>query len=205
MFKSNEELIKYLKISGVLKSSLIENALRKVDRVGFVRDELKDEAYFDQPLRIAENQTISQPTTVAIMLEMLDVKSGQKVLDIGAGSGWVSCLLGELVGGSGEVLAFEINEKVGKIGQKNVKNFGAKNVRYVVGDAGKHWGKNESFDRIYSGAGFDEIPEDLKKQLGVGGVLVAPTQDGFMRKITRIGEDELSEEKQFGFSFVPFV
>lgn len=198
-------LVQYLEDKGVLKSAKIKNTLLTVDRKNFVPEQLRDFVYEDSALPLAEGQTISQPTTVVIMLELLDAQKGQKVLDIGAGSGWVSCLLGKLVGEQGKVFAYEINETVGKMGLENVKKFGAPNVHYEIADAADKWKEKEPFDRIHSGAAFEKIPDDLKKVLKIGGILVAPTKDGYVRKIVRTSEDEFNEEKHYGFAFVPFI
>ncbi len=200
-----EQLISHLKRQGVLKSAKIEAALRQVDRKNFIPAHLIDQAYADRPLPLAEGQTISQPTTVVFMLELLDVRAGQKVLDIGAGSGWVSCLLAELVGDKGEVYALEINKTVAQIGLKNIKNFGASNIVYRQADAAKVWADYAPYDRIHCAAAFDKIPTDLLNQLTVGGVLVAPTQDNYIYKIIRQDKNNFSQEKYFGFVFVPFV
>ncbi len=212
--KNNKDLIQKLKTDGVLRSKEIEKALKKVDRTFFVPRGQKMYAYFDSALPVAEGQTISQPTTVVIMLELLDVKPGQRILDIGAGSGWVSCLLSELVKSKGKVFAYEINQVVGGFGRENIENFGAqhqttlgrtKNIEYKIVDAAKEWHKKGPFDRIYAAAAFKEIPKELLKQLKIGGILVAPMQDGNVVKITRIAEDDYDREECFGFAFVPFV
>lgn len=197
--------IEYLESQGVLNSKNLKQALQKVDRKNFVPKNLKIMAYSDQALPLAEGQTISQPTTVVFMLEKLKVELGQKILDIGAGSGWVSCLLGELVGEKGIVFAYEINKEVGKMGEKNVKKFGLKNVHYFVTDAAKAWQKNSPYDRIHSAAAFEKISEDLKQALKIKGILVAPTRDGYIRKIIRLSKDEFKEEEYYGFVFVPFI
>ena len=202
---SLNSLIEHLESQGVLNSKNLKQALQKVDRKNFVPKNLKAVAYSDQAMPLTEGQTISQPTTVVFMLEKLKVESGQKVLDIGAGSGWVSCILGELAGETGEIFAYEINKEVGKIGEKNVKEFGLKNVHYFITDAAKDWQKNAPYDRIHSAAAFGKIPEDLKQALNIGGILVAPTADGYIRKITRVKKDEFKEEEFYGFVFVPFI
>lgn len=200
------DLITHLKEnSEVLKSEKIEQALRKVDRAKFVFPDLVDRAYYDNCLALADSQTISQPTTVVFMLEHLEVKVGQKILDIGAGSGWVSCLLAELVGPKGKVYAFEINKKMGELGQKNIKNSGYKNIDYQIADASREWQKHSLYDRVHCAAAFSKIPKNLLEQLKIDGVLVAPTQNGYIKKITRISQSKFSEKSFFGFSFVPFV
>lgn len=177
-----------------------------MDRKYFVPEALVDYAYDDNALPLREGQTISQPTTVVIMLELLDTQQGQKVLDIGAGSGWTACLLARLVGLKGQVYAFEINEAVGQMGLENIRDFGAPiNVYYEIAAAQDRWKENAPYDRIHSGAAFEKLPQKLKESLKIGGILVAPTKDGYVRKITRESEDSFNEEKHYGFAFVPFV
>ena len=97
VFKSNQELVNYLKEREVLKTKEIINAFLKIDRKDFVKEEYKDQAYFDTPLPTLMGQTISQPYVVAFMLELLQPQKGQKILDIGFGSGWTTSLLAEIV------------------------------------------------------------------------------------------------------------
>ncbi len=200
-----EELITHLKNQGVLKSTNIEAALRRVDRKEFVPPALIEQAYLDKPLPLADGQTISQPTTVVFMLELLSTKPGQKVLDIGAGSGWVSCLLAELVGPQGKVYAYEINEKVAQIGQANIKKFNYPNLFYAQANAAKIWAKYSPYQRVHCAAAFANIPDDLLNQLDISGILVAPTQDNYIYKIERLSKAKFRRQKHFGFVFVPFV
>lgn len=202
------ELVQHLEEKGVLKSPRVKEALLAVDRKNFVPHRMEELAYRDSPLVLAEDQTISQPTTVVFMLELLDVQPGQKVLDIGAGSGWASCLMGYLAGGAdgaGEVYAYEINEVVGMMGLENVQKCSLTDINYVISNAKDQWKDHSLYDRIHSGAAFQEIPNDLKQHLAIGGIMVVPTQDGYVKKITRVAEDDFSEEEYYGFTFVPFV
>lgn len=205
MIQSLEKLIAHLKESGVLKSLSVEGALRKIDRVNFVPEEAKDLAYKDVALATFQKQSISQPTTVVFMLELLNARERDRILDIGAGSGWVSCLLAEIVGSKGRVDAFEINFAVGRFGSKNVKRAKFKNINYRIGDAKSQWSKGALYDRIYAGAAFKTISFELLRSLKVGGIFVGPTQDGCVRKITRKGKTKFSAELYPGFRFVPFV
>ena len=96
VFKSNQELVNYLKERGVLRTKEIIDAFLKIDRKDFVKEEYIDQAYFDTPLPTLLGQTISQPYVVAFMLELLEPQKGQKILDIGFGSGWTTSLLAEI-------------------------------------------------------------------------------------------------------------
>ena len=202
---SQRQLIIGLEQRGVLSSSAIKDAMNKVDRKKFVPGEMKDYAYSDEALPIANGQTISQPTTVVYMLELLGAKAGHKVLDVGSGTGWVSCLLAEIVGADGKVYAFETNKEMGKIGLRNVEKHKCENVMFRITDASKYWDAYARYDRIHVAAAFEKIPEQLLEQLKVGGVLVAPTQDGSLWRVVRKKEDEFEREAHQGFAFVPFV
>ena len=202
---SQWQLIAHLEKRGVLSSSEIKDALNKVDRKRFVPSAMREYAYSDEALPIANNQTISQPSTVVFMLELLGAKTGHKVLDVGAGTGWVSCLLGEIVGKEGKVYAFELNKKMGELGFKNIGKYSCENVLFRITDAAKYWDNYARYDRIHVAAAFEKIPDDLLKQLKVGGILVAPTLDGYMWKITRKKEDMFVREHYYGFTFVPFI
>lgn len=202
---SQWQLITHLEKRGMLSSPGIKDALNKVDRKRFVPSAMRAYAYSDEALPIANNQTISQPSTVVFMLELLGAKTGHKILDVGAGTGWVSCLLGEIVRKEGKVYAFEVNKEMGRVGFKNIEKHGCENVLFRITDAAEYWETYARYDRIHVAAAFKKIPDDLLKQLKIGGVLVAPTQDGFMWKITRKKEDMFVREQYYGFAFVPFI
>lgn len=138
---NQDALVRHLKQNTrVLLSPRVEEAFRAVDRRYFVSKELQDEIYEDYPLPIGHNATISQPTTVAFMLEKLDVKEGQKVLDVGSGSGWTTALLAYLVGEKGKVIGLEIVPELVRLGQKNLskhysnipQNIGIENARAEI-------------------------------------------------------------------------
>ncbi len=204
-FETLDQLVNYLQQKGLLDDPGLKQAFLSVDRGDFVKEEFNDQAYFDQPLPIAENQTISQPTTVAFLLNLLDVQKGQRVLDIGAGSGWTSCLLSFLVGDKGRVDAFEINRQVGEVGLKNVKNFNAENINYRIADLSQKIDELPAYDRILSGAAFEKVPDKLLGKLKINGILVIPTQENDIKKITRLAGGDFKQEIFPGFVFVPFV
>lgn len=203
--ESLESLIQHLEHTGVLQTPGIKAALLAIDRREFIPEHIKHLAYKDHPIVLAEEQTISQPTTVVFMLEQLDIQPGNRILDVGGGSGWVSCLMGKLAQPEGEVFAFEINEIVGMMGMENVERCRLGNVQYMIGDAADYWDNHMPYDRIHAAAAFREIPGALTHLLKPNGILVAPTQDGYIKKITRVSEQEFVEEEFYGFAFVPFV
>lgn len=214
-------LIEYLIKSGYLKTPLIIEAFKKIKRIDFLPESLKYLAEIDEALSIGFGQTISQPAVVAFMIELLEPKEGNKVLDIGAGSGWTTALLAEIVGHPhlnppppkegeerrGRVIAIEIIPELVEYGKKNVSkyNFVEKGiVEFVLADGSKGYPKEALFDRILVSASADSIPQALKDQLKIGGRLVIPILNSiwlFLKK-----DEKKFEEKEFsGFVFVPLI
>lgn len=201
---TNQSLVRRLESSGVLRDKRIKKAILKFDRVNFVLPRFKNLAYLDSPLSIGAGQTISQPTTVVYMLELLEVKLGHKVLEIGAGSGWVCALLSNLVGSKGKVFGYEIQPFVAQLGQKNLKRYRLNNVWYKNQDYRKSFLKDSPYDRILASAAFDKIPQDLLNSLKQGGKLVAPTADGYINLYTR-EKEQFKLLQHYGFAFVPIT
>lgn len=200
---NKEELIVHLKKRGVLKSKRTEEALRTVDRVHFVPEEMQSKAYGDYPLPIGGGQTISQPYTVVFMLELLQPQKGEKILDVGSGSGWTTALLAYLVGEEGSVVGVERVPELVSYGQKNLAKFGFPQAR--IEQAGKEFGKSSEapFDKILVSAAAEEIPRELVEQLKIGGRMVIPIQRAVCAvDKTASGYDTKRYE---GFVFVPLL
>ncbi len=201
--KSNDELITYMCLNGVLGTPEIIQAFRKIDRKYFVPAYLIDEVYNDYPLPIGAGQTISQPSTVAFMLELLGVKRGDSVLDVGCGSAWSSALLGEIVGENGRVLGLERIEKLLEYGKRNLKKFGFGNLK--IEKAGDRLGCPEMlFDKILVSASAENIPNELVEQLKIGGLMIIPVK-GSIYRLQRVKNGEIQKEVYHGFRFVPLV
>lgn len=198
-------LIKDLIKSGYLKTPRIIKAFEKFDRKYFVPKSLAQYANLNQPLPIGSGQTISQPLTVAFMIELLDPRPRNKILEIGGGSGWQTAILSDLVGRKGKVYSFEIIHSLTEFGKNNLKRFKLKNVIFRCKDASRGYKKSAPYDRIISGASFHKIPIELKNQLNIGGILVAPTQEDDIHKITRTSRKNFKEEIIPGFVFVPIT
>lgn len=202
--RDNNQLIKSLIEKGVLKSERIIKAFQDIDRIDFVIDEYKDLAYFDIALPIGFKQTISQPYTVAFMLELLDVKAGQEVLDIGTGSGWTTALLSKIVGQEGFVEGKEVIEDLVRVGRNNLAKYKIKNARITSAKKGVMGFPEKKFDRILISASTDEFPEELLKQIRTGGVIVLPIKESIV-KISKKDKESITKEEYYGFSFVPLV
>lgn len=201
-----DQLIK----KGVLKNPRLIEAFRKVDRKDFLPEDLKDFAYVDEPLPIGEGQTISQPWTVAFMLELLDPKPGENIMEIGYGSGWQTALLA--VTGA-NVYAIERVENLCKLGKENVENFFKKEITqgesYFFCQDGT-LGLSEiakkigGFDKIIVGASGKELPQTWKDQLKIDGKIIAPVGHSIFVFIKEPGGSFKNIEHP-GFAFVPLI
>ncbi|MDZ7726332.1 MAG: methyltransferase domain-containing protein [Candidatus Campbellbacteria bacterium] len=203
IMNSREDLIEQLKQKDVLRSEELEKAFKKIDRADFVLGDYVPEAYEDYPLPILGDQTISQPTTVAFMLELLDPILGEKILDVGSGSGWTTALLAEMVGKEGEVTGIEIVDELVEMGQGNLK-------RYDYPQAGVYKSgeveiPENYYDKVLVSATISSnIPEHFIRSLKEDGLLVSPVGEAITQYKKQDGG--LIELKTFpGFVFVPYI
>lgn len=204
---SNQELVKQLVTDGVLKSPHLIDAFQHINRADFVPKELADQAYINAPLPLGFGQTISQPLTVAFMLELLQPAPGDNILDIGSGSGWQTALLACLVGPAGKITALEIVPELYEQSIKNISRYdfikrGA--VRMLCANATAGLAAAAPFDKIIAAAELAEIPPAWLNQLKIGGRLVAPIGHS-LTLIIKKGEGQLDRREFPGFVFVPFV
>ena len=183
--------------------NIIEKAFTEIDRGDFVLPQYLGSVDVDAPLPIGEGQTISQPTTVKMMLEWLDPRPGEKVLDIGSGSGWTTALLANIVGPEGKIYAVEIIPELKKFGEENCCCAGIKNVEFFLAGAVLGLPEFAEFDRILVSAAAEELPKELLDQLKVGGKLVIPIGNSiFEIKKEKSGAKSIEHR---GFVFVPLI
>ncbi len=203
MNNSNKELIERLKNRGVLNSKEIEKAFLCIDRKEFVLPEYYNLAYNDQAFPIGHGQTISQPYTVAFLLKLLQAQKGEKILDIGSGSGWTTALLSQIVGKRGFVYGVDIIPELVEFGQKNISKFKIKNANIqLVNKKQLGLSKEAPFDKILISASAEKFPEELLSQIKIGGVIILPILYSVFR-ITKISKTKTKKEEFPDFIFVP--
>ena len=195
--KSNKELVEHLIGRGVLKTPVIIEAFLSVDRIDFVRENYKDQAYGDYPLPIGFSQTISQPYTVAFMLELLQPQSNSIVLDVGCGSCYTTALLASIVK-EGKVIATEIIKELVEFCKSNLKKYNFSNVEVYHAD--KIPEGYAEFDRILVSASASRLPNTLTNALKDGGVMVIPIQHSIF--LIKKQNGLLYSEEFPGFAFV---
>lgn len=203
-------LIDNLIEEGWLKTPRISEAFRKIKRVDFLPEDSKDLAELNEALPIGYGQTISQPLVVAFMLELLAPEPGEKILDIGSGSGWTSALLGEIVGKEGKVIAIDIVPELVEFGKKNVAKYNLVErgiVEFICADGSKGYEKEAPFDKILASASAEILPKSWKEQLKMGGRIVTPIGSSIWLfiKNSAPGGFVFEEIEYPGFVFVPLI
>lgn len=189
-----------------VRSEIVLDAMRKVPREQFLPEGVREFAYEDSPLPIEAGQTISQPYIVAFMVEGLALRGGEKVLEIGAGSGYAAAVLAEI---AGEVYTIERIEKLAESAASTLAESGYDNVHVLHGDGTLGWQEHAPFDGIIVAAGGPEIPDSLKRQLKIGGRMVIPVgrdrEFQELLRVTRISETEFETDDLAAVRFVPLV
>lgn len=196
-----EQLVRELIEGGWLKSKPVIDAFKKVPRENFVRSEDKKYAYANYPLPIPGGQTISQPLTVAVMTEALEPKRGDKILEVGAGSGYQTAILSEIVGSTGKIITTEIIPELFEFAKKNLGGY--ENIKVLNVDGSLGYPSERPYYRIIVTASAPSIPKPLIEQLEEGGRLVIPVGD---RMIIAEKQDGKISETFLGFyAFVPLT
>jgi protein-L-isoaspartate(D-aspartate) O-methyltransferase len=199
-------MVNNLKREGRIYTKEIEKAFLETPRDIFVPESLKRVAYIDTPLEIGNGQTISAPHMVAIMVEALDLKKGQKVLEIGTGSGYHAAVVSKLVGKDGNVYTIERFTTLAEAAKKNLKNAGITNVIVEIGDGSEGLQKNAPYDRIYVTCAAPYVPSPLIEQLKDQGKLLIPVGKMIceLKLIEKKGKNVTSKNLG-GCAFVPLV
>ena len=214
MILSNEELIKELRALGYIKTDRIAEVFAMADRKFFVPQEMQRYAYVNEPLAIGYGQTISQPLVVAFMLDLLEIKSGETVMEIGTGSGWQTALCALLARDparkKAEPAVISI-ERVSQLCERANKALAAWNeevadsIVCIEGDGVRGNAEHMPYDKIISGASApDDIPQAWKEQLKIGGRIVAPVNSSII-VLDKTGKNDFLKREFFGYAFVPLV
>jgi protein-L-isoaspartate(D-aspartate) O-methyltransferase len=187
-----------------IRQEQVLRAMLSVPRHRFVPEYLEAQAYDDSPLPIGHGQTISQPYIVALMSELLDLQPGQRVLEIGAGSGYQAAVLSAM---GARVFSIEIISDLGTRARTLLSSLGYANIQVKIGDGYQGWPEAAPFDGIIVTCAPSQIPEPLKKQLAEGGRMVIPVGDQHVQKLVRLikTEGRLKEEKVVDVRFVHMV
>lgn len=198
-------LIDSLIKDGWLKTPRLIEAFRTVRRADFIPEGMKNLAELDEPLPIGKSQTISQPLVVAFMLEQLQPEPGDKILDVGSGSGWTTALLGQIVGPQGKVIAVEKVPELSLFGEKNASKYNKGQIKFILGDGSKGYPEEAPYDKILCSAAVQkEVPKAWKEQLSVGGRLVISFQSSIWLLIKK-SETDFEKVEYPGFAFVPLI
>jgi protein-L-isoaspartate(D-aspartate) O-methyltransferase len=204
---NQNHLVDELIAEGVLRTPVIIDAFQAIDRRNFVRKEMEAEAYLNVPLPIGGGQTISQPLTVAFMLELLQPQPGENILDIGSGSGWQTALLAHIVGGTGHITAIEIIPELCAWGQQNVARYGFLEKGLVEMHCMSGLGgypERAPFDKIVAAAAGETVPDAWLEQTKIGGRIVTPVGSSVLQLLKK-SETEWERHDHPGFAFVPLV
>ena len=196
-------LVELLKSKGIVSKSVLK-AVGNVPRQHFMDPSLINFSYEDQAYPISSNQTISQPFTVAFQTQLLEIEKGNKILEIGTGSGYQTAILLEL---SSQIYTIERQQKLFKKTQRLFKCLRLRPKKIIFGDGILGLPNDAPFDRILVTAGAPQVPRSLLNQLKIGGKLVIPVglKDQEMFRITRISHDEFNKESFGKFRFVPLL
>ncbi|PIU42840.1 MAG: protein-L-isoaspartate O-methyltransferase [Parcubacteria group bacterium CG_4_9_14_0_2_um_filter_35_11] len=200
-------LIDSLILRGYLKTPSVIEAFRKIKRADFLPSHLKSLSDIDEALPIGEGQTISQPAVVAFMIELLEPKKGEKILDVGSGSGWTTALLAQIVGEKGKVFGIELIPSLAEFGKENIKRYNfIENgiVKILCQDGSKGLPEEAPFDKILVSASAEDVSQAFREQLKKGGKLVIPISTSIW--LFKKKEKDVFEEKEYpGFVFVPLI
>ncbi|HIB31170.1 MAG TPA: protein-L-isoaspartate(D-aspartate) O-methyltransferase [Candidatus Thioglobus sp.] len=197
-------LFKKLQKDKLIKDHKVLKAFQAISREMFVLKDSIDQAYYDGPLRIGYEQTISQPTTVLMMVEALELKKTDKVLEVGSGSGYEAAILSQL---SHQVYSVEIVPELVVFTKKNLTKAKIKNVEVIQWDGGLGYDKQAPYDKIIVSAACDKIPEALIDQLVEGGILIAPVGATYPQQMIKGVKHNKKLEKVYmgDYAFVPLT
>lgn len=199
----NKRLIEHLRFMGI-KDEGIFDAMLKIPRHLFLPKNMQEYAYADDALPLEKGQTFSQPYTVAIMIEALELKKGDKVLEVGTASGWNACLIAKIIN-PGIIYTTEIIRELIGYSSKNIKKLNIKNIKIIHTDGSQGYKEEAPYDKIIVTAACKEIPNPLINQLKNNGILIAPVGSRYSQQMCKIKKEgnKLKKEYLGNFVFVP--
>jgi protein-L-isoaspartate(D-aspartate) O-methyltransferase len=208
--EKRKNLVASLKQQGIITSSSVERAMLKVPREEFVWPDYRGRAYEDSPLPLGKTgQTISAPHMVALMLEEMELKSEQSVLEIGTGSGYNISLIAEIVGNSGRIITVELDDTLAEFALNNLERTGYYNyVEVINADGSMGLPPNiprQAYDRITVTAACSVLPAILKSQLKEDGIILAPVGGPFAQRLVKIRKAEQARLTETTVTWVSFV
>jgi protein-L-isoaspartate(D-aspartate) O-methyltransferase len=190
---------------GIREPTILE-AFRSVPREEFLADEYRDIAYKDHPIPIEAGQTISQPYIVALMIHAAEIRAGDRVLEVGAGSGYAAAVMSRI---AGQVIAIERQPDLVEVAQERMQRLGYDNVRIVEGDGTRGWAGEAPYDAILAAASGSHVPPAWVEQLADGGRIVMPVGDpGWVQKLVKVTKGpagKLITEDLGAVRFVPLI
>ena len=187
---------------GIHDPAVLE-AFRQVPREEFVASGYGRQVYGDHPLPIEAGQTISQPYIVALMIDAAGIRPGEKVLEVGAGSGYAAAVIGRI---AGEVIAIERHGELARIASERMERLGYGNVKIVEGDGTRGWPEGAPYDAILAAASGSHVPQPLIDQLAPGGRLVMPVgSQAWSQKLVKLTKLENGEVERMSLGEVRFV
>jgi protein-L-isoaspartate(D-aspartate) O-methyltransferase len=204
--RARERMVEAQLVRRGVRDRHVLDAMRHVPREAFVEPGLEEFAYEDGPLPIGEGQTISQPYVVALMIEAAEVRRGERVLEVGAGSGYAAAVMSRI---ADRVYAIERLSSLGRAATERLRKLGYGNIELRIGDGTRAWPEAAPFDAILVAAGGPDVPQALKEQLAIGGRLVIPVgghgRGQTLLKVTRRSATEFEREDLGGVAFVPLI
>jgi protein-L-isoaspartate(D-aspartate) O-methyltransferase len=191
-----------LRRRGITEQPILD-AFRAVPREAFISDEYAHLAYADHPLPIEAGQTISQPYIVGLMIQAADIHAGDKVLEIGAGSGYAAALISRI---ARQVIGIERQHELVEVARQRMRRLGYDNVEIVEGDGTKGWPQAAPYNAILAAASGSHVPKPLVEQLASGGSIVMPLGDpDCVQHLVKVGKDSNGALQQSDLGAVRFV
>jgi protein-L-isoaspartate(D-aspartate) O-methyltransferase len=204
--RARAEMVEHQIARRGVRDPFVLEAMARIPREAFVLPGWEDEAYEDQPLPIADRQTISQPYIVAYMIEAAGLRPGDRALEIGTGSGYAAAVIAAI---AARVYTIERHAGLAETARQRLRELGFDNVEIRVGDGTLGWPQAQPFDVIIVTAGGPKVPTELREQLAVGGRLIIPVGESLHRqslvKVVRDGPADYREEDLADVAFVPLI